>query len=53
MDVAQNTLTAVIISTLFKDFENKWVVYGVGFVAVAFSRYIGVDMTIKCSSQKT
>ena len=44
MDIAKYMLTAVVISTIFKDFENKWAVYVVGFAAVAISLYIGVDM---------
>ena len=52
MDVAKYMLTAVIISTIFKDFENKWVVYGVGFVAVAISLYIGVDLFDKNSKNQ-
>ena len=41
---SQYMLTAVVISTIFKDFEIKWAVYVVGFAAVAISLYIGVDM---------
>ena len=44
MDVAKYMLTAVVITTIFKDFGNKWAVYVVGFVAVAICLYIGVDM---------
>jgi len=44
MDVAKYMLTAVVITTIFKDFDNKWAVYVVGFVAVAICLYIGVDM---------
>lgn len=49
MDIAKYMLTAVVISTIFKDFENKWVVYGVGFVAVAITLYIGIDVFDKNS----
>jgi len=28
----------------FQAFDNKWIVYVVGLVAVAISLYIGVDM---------
>ena len=44
MDVAKYMLTAVVISSIFKDFENKWIVYSVGFVAVAIAFYFGVKM---------
>ena len=49
MDVAKYTLTAVVISSIFKDFENKWIVYGVGFIAVAIAFYFGVKMFDKNS----
>jgi len=49
MDVSKYMLTAVLISTIFKDLENKWVIYVVGFIAVIFSLYIGVDMFDKNS----
>jgi len=49
MDVSKYMLTAVLISTIFKDLENKWVVYLVGFIAVIFSLYIGVDLFDKNS----
>ena len=49
MDVSKYMLTAVVISTIFKDFENKWAVYVVGFIAVAISLYIGVDLFDKNS----
>ena len=49
MDVAKYMLTAVLISTIFKDLENRWIVYVVGFGAVAFSLYIGIDMFDKSS----
>jgi len=52
MDVAKFMLTAVVISTIFKDFENKWVVYLVGLVAVAVSFYIGVDLFDKNSKNQ-
>jgi hypothetical protein len=44
MDIAKYMLTAVVISSFFKDLENKWVMYALGIVAVALSFYIGVDM---------
>jgi len=49
MDVSKYMLTAVLISTIFKDLENKWIIYIVGFVAVIISLYIGVDMFDKNS----
>jgi low affinity Fe/Cu permease len=44
MDIAKYMLTAVVISAIFKDFENKWTIYVVGFTAVAISLFIGIDM---------
>ena len=52
MDVAKYMLTAVVISTIFKDFENIWVIYCVGFAAVSISLYIGVDMFDKNSKNQ-
>jgi len=49
MDVSKYMLTAVLISTIFKDLENKWVIYVIGFVAVMISLYIGIDMFDKNS----
>ena len=49
MDISKYMLTAVLISSIFKDFENKWVIYIVGTVAVSISLYIGVDMFDKNS----
>ena len=49
MDIAKYMLTAVVISTIFKDFENKWAVYVVGFTAVAVAFYIGVNLFDKNS----
>jgi len=49
MDISKYMLTAVLISTIFKDIENKWIIYVIGFVAVAFSLYIGIDMFDKNS----
>ena len=44
MDVSKYMLTAVLISSFFKDLENKWVIYIVGSVCVILSFYIGVDL---------
>jgi len=44
MDVSKYMLTAVLISSFFKDLENKWVIYVACSIAVIFSFYIGVDM---------
>ena len=49
MDVAKYVLTAVLISTIFKDLENRWIIYVVGLIAVIFSLYIGVDLFDKNS----
>ena len=50
MDVSKYMVTAVIISTIFKDLENKWTIYAVGFIAVIISLYIGVNMFDKNSN---
>jgi len=52
MDVSKYMLTAVVISTIFKDLENKWAIYVVGFIAVIFSLYIGVNMFDKNSNSQ-
>jgi len=49
MDVAKYMLTAVLISTIFKNLENKWIIYVTGFIAVLISLYIGIDMFDKNS----
>ena len=49
MDVSKYMLTAVLISTIFKDLENKWIIYVIGFIAVMISLYIGIDMFDKNS----
>jgi len=49
MDVAKYMLTAVLISTIFKNVENKWIIYVIGFIAVLISLYIGIDMFDKNS----
>ena len=49
MAVSKYMLTAVLISTIFKDLENKWIIYVIGFIAVMISLYIGIDMFDKNS----
>jgi len=49
MDVSKYMLTAVLISTIFKDLENKWIIYIVGFIAVIISLYIGIGLFDKNS----
>jgi len=49
MDVSKYILTAVVISTIFKDIENKWIIYVIGAVTVGLSFYIGVDLFDKNS----
>ena len=44
LDVAKYMLTAVLISTIFKDLENKWVIYIGCSIAVIVSFYIGIDL---------
>ena len=33
-DVSKYILTAVVISSFFNEFENKWIIYLLGFLAV-------------------
>jgi len=52
MDVSKYVLTAVLISSIFKDFENRWIIYIVGSIAVIFSFLIGVDLFDKNSKNQ-
>ena len=49
LDVSKYMLTAVLISTFFKDIENKMIVYMVCLVGVIISLLIGVRMFDKNS----
>jgi hypothetical protein len=49
LDASKYMLTAVLISTIFKDLENKWVIYVGCSIAVIVSFYIGIDMFDKNS----
>jgi len=44
LDVSKYMLTAVLISSFFKDIENKWIIYVVCSVGVIFSFYIGMEL---------
>ena len=52
LDVSKYMLTAVLISTIFKDLENKWVIYFGCSIAVITSFYIGIDMFDKNSKNQ-
>ena len=52
LDVAKYLLIAVLISSFFKDFANKWIVYIGGTIAVAISFYIGIRMFDKNNKNK-
>jgi len=52
MDVAKYMLTAVLISSIFKDIENKWAVYSVCIVGVFLSFYLGANMFDRNSKQQ-
>ena len=49
MDIAKYMLTAVLISSIFKDFENKWIIYVSCSVSVLLILYIGVNLFDKNS----
>jgi len=42
MDVAKYVATAVLISSFLGDFEQKWIMYSVGIIAVILSFFIGL-----------
>jgi len=42
MDVAKYVATAVLVSSLFGDFERKWVLYGVGLLLVSSFLFFGI-----------
>jgi len=50
MDIAKYMLTAVLLSSIFKDFENKWLVYISCSVSVLLILYIGVSLFDKNSN---
>jgi len=50
MDIAKYMLTAVLISSIFKDFENKWIIYVSCSVSVLLILYIGVNLFDKNSN---
>ena len=50
MDIAKYMLTAVLISSIFKDFENKWIIYASCSVSVLLILYIGVNLFDKNSN---
>jgi low affinity Fe/Cu permease len=50
MDIAKYMFTAVLISSIFKDFENKWLVYVSCSVSVLLLLYIGVNLFDKNSN---
>ena len=50
MDIAKYMLTAILLSSIFKDFENKWLVYISCSVSVFLILYIGINMFDKNSN---
>jgi len=52
MDIAKYMLTAVLLSSFFKDIENKWVVYIVCSIAVILAFSLGVVMFDKNNKNK-
>ena len=51
LDVSKYMLTAVLISSIFRDLENKWIIYFGCAIAVVISFYIGIDMFDKNSKK--
>jgi len=52
MDVSKYMLTAVLISSIFKDIENKWTIYLVCIGGVFISFYLGANMFDKNSKKQ-
>ena len=52
MDVAKYVFTAILISSVFKDVEDKLVLYTIGFVCVLLTFMIGVLVFDKNSDNK-
>jgi len=52
LDVAKYMLTAVLISTAFKDFENKLAIYAICVILTIFIFYIGISMFDKNTTKK-
>ena len=50
MDIAKYMLTAVLIFSIFKDFENKWIIYVSCSVSILFILYVGVSLFDKNSN---
>jgi len=42
MDVAKYVATAVLISSFLGGFEQQWIMYSVGIIAVVLSFFIGL-----------
>ena len=52
LDVAKYLITAVLISSVFKDIGNKWMVYAISFVCVILIFLLGMRMYDKNSKDK-
>ena len=52
MDVSKYVFTAILISSVFKDFENKWLLYTVSAVCVILLLVIGMFVHDKYSNNQ-
>ena len=52
MDVSKYVFTAILISSVFKDFENKWLLYVVSAVCVILLLVIGMFVHDKYSNNQ-
>ena len=50
MDIAKYMFTAILISSVFKDFENKWLVYVSCSISVLLILSIGINLFDKNSN---
>jgi hypothetical protein len=51
LDVSKYMLTVVLIASIFKDLENKWIIYIACSIAVVVSFYFGIDFFDKNSKK--
>jgi len=53
IDISKYILTGVVISSLFRDFgENKFFIYGIGFLVALLALILGLVLTNKIKEDK-
>mgnify|MGYP001274342728 CR=1 FL=1 len=53
LDVSKYIFTGVVVASLFKDMQdNKWFIYGLGFVSAALALIAGLILTNKRKENK-